>query len=365
MSSQSVQLVKGQMIMLVMVLGFMMLGMFSMVYVSTTFGWLLGLFVGVVELISIGGGFFGFYYAAVLIPVSQGQNLSIQFWETPEKVRGEWVVNQEPLTEIPMDPDERVLPVRIPFGKYIRKTSITNNDGQAPKGLEMIEEIQVTCPDPKCQYHTVKFRVDYAEIFNKIPELTFETHAYVMTPTNASFKQAVLISLCKIDELRDIQDLIFFKGFPAMASTKFISASRLFEMDQHVPVFGAPLYVISFSSKHVELAQQLAGFTPAFMVPTLEKVVQVYNLWGVREALRLMQQNATLQAQVDSLTGAQIDFNKATEATAANINKQETLMDLTPKRIGTGFLQGKYIALMAAIGISAAIITYLLLYVIK
>lgn len=210
-----------------------------------------------------------------------------------------------------------------------------------------------------CQYHFKDFAVDHGQLYHKFPFLQFKTYAYVMTPSSASFQQAVIISPCKIDSLRKITDLIFFKGFPAMASTVFLSLTRVFELDQH-SVFGGPVYVVNFSSWHVEITQQLAGFTPAYMIPNQEQIIKILNLWGIREALQLMQQIATLKAQVESLQGSQIDFDKGVEATAAHIRKQEDLMDLFPRRVGMKWLKPKVLALIIGIVIAAIVATYLL-----
>jgi hypothetical protein len=144
-----------------------------------------------------------------------------------------------------------------------------------------------------------------------------------------------------------------------MASTVFLSLTRVFELDQH-SVFGGPVYVVNFSSWHVEITQQLAGFTPAFMIPNQDQIIKILNLWGIREALQLMQQNATLKAQIESLQGSQIDFDKGVEATAANIRKQEDLMDMFPRKMRTGLLKPKVLALIAATIIGVAIAVYLL-----
>jgi len=359
-ASQSAQLVKGQVVIMTLMMGFMLLGIISMFYVSTTFGWVIGLIVGVVELVGIGVGFFAFYYIAVLVPVSQGFNVSATGWETAERAWGAWIINEHPLEEIHMDDEERFLPVRIPFGKYERKPSAPNNgEGKESEGLKIVEEFYVNCPNESCSNHKNKFRVDYAENYYKIPEITFPTYAYVMTPSNAPFKQAIIISPCKINSLTKIQDLMFFKGFPVMASTTFLSLSRIFEMGEG-SVYGGPCYLVSFSSWHVEMAQRLAGFTPAFMVPTVEQIVHIYDMHGITKAMEMAGQITTLKSRVASLEANQPDFRKALQSGISHERKLEELIDMYPEEIGTKWLQPKYLALIAIGIISAAIITYLI-----
>jgi hypothetical protein len=298
-----------------------------------------------------------------MIPVSAGLNLSAQVCESEQDWWGLWLVNDIPLSAIPMEEEQRLMPVRIPFGEFGKNpTTSTEQVAEGESGLAITEEIRVNCPNPKCDFHNTKFRVDYGEITHKLPYLQFKTFAYVATPNQGSapFEKAVIIAPCEIDSLRQIRDLIFFKGFPVMARTVFVSLTRVFEMDETIPIFNAPCYVVTHSSWHVKLAQQLAGFTPAFMVPNLERVVETYNLWAVAEALKLTQQLKTAHARIQSLEGSQVDYDKAVEATAANIRKQEDLMDMFPRKMRTGLLKPKVLALIAATIIGVAIAVYLL-----
>jgi hypothetical protein len=351
-------------------LGLMMLTFIAVFYATTAWGMFAGLLIGILGIAGIGGGICAYYVIAIIRPASAGLNLSAQVFETDELAYGIWMVNDKPLTEIPMDPDERLMPVRIPFREFSKKKRSATNGGQKleqlseadAEGLEMIEEVHIRCPNDQCEFHMRDIVADHGQIYHRLPYLQFKTYGYVATPNpnSAPFQQAVIISPCEIDALRRIQDLIFFKGFPVMAPTTFISLSRVFEMDEHIPGFAAPAYVVSFSSWHVRVAQQLAGFTPAFMVPNLERVIQIYNLWGVREALKLQQQLSTAHARIESLEGGQLDFDKAVEATSAHQRKIETLIDMWPRRVGTKLLKPKMLAIIAAIVIAAIAITYLL-----
>ena len=358
-SSQSVQMVRGYFLMLGGILGCMVMSFIGLFYAATLFGWLIGMIVGGVEAAGIIAGLAGYYYVAIMMPISQGSNLSAQCWESSSQLFGAWLISEQPLSEIPMDEEERLMPVRIPFGEFGKDVKKPEGSEGESEGLEVIEEVHVRCPNPKCENHFKEFTVDHGQIYHKFPFLQFKTFAYVMTPSNASFQQAVIISPCKIDSLRKITDLIFFKGFPAMASTTFLSLTRVFELDQH-SAFGGPVYVVNFSSWHVEITQRLAGFTPAFMIPNQEQIIKILNLWGIREALQLTQQNATLKAQIESLQGSQIDFDKGVEMTAANIRKQEDLMDMFPRRVGMRWLKPKVLALIAATIIGVAVAVYLL-----
>lgn len=263
-SSQSVAMVRGYFVMMAGILSCMVMGFVLMFYSITLWGMLIGMIVGGVEAAAIVAGLAGYYYVGVMMPISQGSCFSVQGWESPSLVHGDWLVSEQPLSEIQMDDDDCLMPVRIPSSKLGKKNKPSQN-GEGEEELEVIEELRTKsppCSNEKCtcERHSMEFPVEYGQIYHKL-NLQFRTYAYVMIPSNASFRQAVIISPCKIDQFRKITDLIFFKGFPAMASTTFLSVTRVFEMDEHSQ-FGGPVYIVNFSSWHVELAQQLTDSLP-------------------------------------------------------------------------------------------------------
>jgi hypothetical protein len=199
---------------------------------------MVGLGVGAAETAGVAFSLLGYYWVAILVPTSAGLNLSAQIFETEEKAWGCWMVHDTPLTAIPMDEEQRLMPVRIPFEEFGKPSTGVGEE----LGLPITEEIRVNCPNPKCDYNKTKFRVDYGEITHKLPYLQFKTFPYVVTPNpgSAPFEKAVIISPCEIDSLRQIRDLIFFKGFPVMARTTFVSLTRVLELDETIPTFGAP-----------------------------------------------------------------------------------------------------------------------------
>jgi len=355
--SQSTAMVRSYFALMLTLIGGMMFDLVAFFYANLTWGALIGIVVGGLGAAGIVSTLAGYYWFAVMIPVSAGLNMSSQLFDLPGLASGSWFVQDKPLTEISMDPEERKMPVRIPVGIFKKKTVKDGEQvSQTGEGLTMIEEVHGVCPD--C-HHNVS--LDSGEIYHRLPFLEFETFAYVMTPAagSAPFQQAVIVSPCKIDSLRQIQDLIFFKGMPVMARTTYVSLTRIFEMDQEQD-FGAPMYVVSFSTWHVELAQRLAGFTPAYIVPNLERIVQIYNLWGITEAMKLKQQLATAKSRIDSLEANQPEFRMALEAGIAHERKQEELIDMFPRTTRTRWLQPKYLALIAAMVIGAVIVTYLM-----
>ena len=356
--SQSFQYIRGWVYLMATMLGAMCLGFIMVFYAISLWGGMVGLGVGAAETAGVALCLFGYYWVAILVPTSAGLNLSAQVFETEEKAWGCWMVHDTPLTAIPMEEEQRLMPVRIPFGEFSKPST---GVGEEP-GLPITEEIRVNCPNPKCDYNKTKFRVDYGEIAHKLPYLQFKTFPYVITPNpgSAPFEKAVMISPCEIDSLRQIRDLIFFKGFPVMARTTFVSLTRVLELDETIPTFGAPCYVVSHSSWHVKIAQQLAGFTPAYMVPTQEQIGSVYNMWGITEAMKLQQQNEILKQRISSLESGLPDFRKAVQAGIAHERKLEELIGETRREVKSRLLQPKFLAMLAVAIISVIIITYLL-----
>ena len=357
--SQSWQLVKGYMATMVLLVGGMLFDLVMFFYTNMTWGALAGIAAGGLGAGGIVGGLGAYYFLGVITPASAGLNLSAQIFELPELGWGLWAVNDQPLVEIPMSDEERKMPARIPVGILGKKTA-ANPAGQiqqaTDEGVTMIEEVHGTCPSCSKQ-----ISLDTGEIYHRLPFLEFETYGYVMTPNPGStpFEKAIIISPCKIDSLRTIRDLIFFKSMPVMARTTYVTLCRVFEMDTGTE-FSAPAYVITSSSWHIELTQRLAGFTPAYMVPNMSRIVEIYNMWGITEAMKLKQQLATAKSRIDSLEANQPEFRMALEAGIAHERKQEELIDMFPRTIRTRWLQPKYLVLMAVAVISTIIITYML-----
>ena len=318
-------------------LGLAMFGLLGYFLASTTFGF------GSVYAIMIGLGVFiaipiliVFYYMlGVVKPAATATvNLSAQVFETPELGYGAWIITGRPPDEIPFPSDDaRLMPVRIPMTTGARTATNGGNPSTIQPddpeqtavleepGLEIIQEAVARCPSDKCSYHHTDFPVEIGRIQMQLPFLQFRTYAYIFTPGEDPIRQAVLIFPCPYDHLRRVQELIFYKGFPVTAPTTFVSLSRVFEMDEHVPIYSAPAFVVNFSSWHVEIAQQLAGFVPAYMVPNQERIISIYNLWGIREAQRLQQQNATLQARITALEENLGDFSGQVMKTSWNVIK--------------------------------------------
>ncbi len=325
-------------------------------YANITWGALIGIVVGGVGATGIIGMLAGYYWFAVMAPVGAGINLAMQIFELPSLAGAAYLVMNHPIDEIPLDDEERLMPVRIPMGIYKKPTEKEKSQTQQDEGLTVIEEVHGMCPACKKEVS-----LDNGEIYYKIPSLQFSTHGYVITPSpgTAPFDKAVIISPCSLGELITIQDLLIYKGMPVMGRVTYVSVARIFEMDSGTD-FSAPCYAVLFSTWHVALAQHLAGFTPAYMVPNREKIIDYYNLWGITEAMKLKQQLATAKSRIDSLEANQPEFRMALEAGIAHERKQEELIDMFPRTTRTRWLQPKYLALIAAIVIGAVVVTYLM-----
>ncbi|KKW14668.1 MAG: hypothetical protein UY55_C0005G0016 [Candidatus Jorgensenbacteria bacterium GW2011_GWB1_50_10] len=326
-------------------------------YASTTWGMLVGLIIAGLGSAGIIGSLLGYYWLAIVLPVGSGINLSAQIFELPSLAGGVYLVMNQPIVEIPMDDEERLMPVRVPMGIYRKEaTNAGGSQTQQSEGLKVIEEVRGICPSCKNE-----IELETGEIYYESPFMQFSTHGYVLTPSpgTAPFDKAVIISPCSLGELIDVQDLLIYKGMLVMGRVTYLSLGRIFEMDSGTD-FSAPCYAVLFSTWHVQLAQRLAGFTPAYMVPNREKIISFYNMWGITEAMKLKQQLATAKSRIDSLEANQPEFRMALEAGIAHERKQEELIDLFPRTARTRWFQPKWIALVAAVIISAVIITYLL-----
>lgn len=356
----------------VLILGGMFAVFIGVFYAITLWGGLAGLLVGGLGVAGAGGGFAAYYVVGVMQPASRGLNLSSQVFESSSWAWGCWVVNDTPMTEIPMDDKKRKMPVRIPVGMYERRKENVNGGQLAEQtsqpdetGIDMIEEIRVRCPEKECPSKGAPFLVDSAEVSNKLPYLTFDTYAYVATPSQRSvpFKQAVIISPCPIDELRRIQDLIFYNGFPVMAPTTYVSLTRVFELDEHDPTFYGPVYFITFSTWHVQLTQKMTSFIPAYMVPNQEQIVNILNLWGFGLYKQLSQQYSTTSQRAGAVENQLSDFQGQVLKTSWNIFAQFLRTREMPK-LGGSRIPFRNIALLIVAAVVISLVAGYLLHLI-
>ena len=343
-------------------------------YVNLTWGALVGIAAGAGGGILIGGVMWGYYDTQIRGPVSSSLNFSVQCFESPSKAYGFWGVWSEPPAEIPMSDEQRKMPVRIPVGYFGRKSAnenLSQIQTTTETGLTMVEEIHTRSPACgnkacTCEWHNRDFIIDNGEIYHRLPYLQFETHGYVLTPAagSAPFRQAVLISPCKIDSLRQIHDVLFFRGMPVMGRTTYITIARCFEMDPENEMFGGPAYIITCSSWHIELAQRLAGFTPAYMVPNSDRIVSLYNMWGVERAMKLNQQLTTAHDQINALQSQLNDFTGQVYKTAWTYIESFFRTRQLPRMPGRGILGRRGIILIVLTAVTITLTIAYLLHII-
>lgn len=366
MGSQSMQFFRGWLLLLGSMMAMMFIVLIGGIYAGQLYGILGSLVVAGLGLGGLGGGLAAYYNFEILIPTTKGMNLSMSIWETNHLAYGCWDVNEQPIIDIPFrDERERIMPVRIPAGIAGRKKSQSGE-----QELEVIQEIRTTTPDCgekdcKCKFHREEFIAEYGQLYLMYPWLQFKTYAYIITPNpgTAPFRHAVLICPCPLNSLNSIQDLIFYKGFPVTTSTKFVCLSRVFEMDERNETYGGPCFILSFSSWHVEKAQQLSGFTTAFMVPNRERVIEIYNLWGIKDAETLREQLSTTRARVESLEFQLKDFQGQVFKTAWNIFASYLRTREMPRLSGKSIFSRKSVIAIIIGAVALALIAAYLLHV--